>query len=86
MLSATTFIHSASSLEIGVLSLPTRTNSTVTVLDGILVLDDFLEYVGKALAMAQAEAKAPLLSQTTLRKKRKVYAVKLLDCPNKCLT
>lgn len=67
MLSATALIHSASSLVIGESFFPTRTNSTVTVFDVILALEDFLEYVGKALAIAHAEAKASLLSQTTYK-------------------
>ena len=58
-------MHSASSLDSGKSLLPTKTNSTVTVFDGSLARDDFLENVGKALAMAQADAKASLLSQTT---------------------
>ena len=65
ILSATTFMHSASSRESGKSLLPTKTNSTVTVFDGSLAQEDFLEYVGKALAIAQADAKASLLSQTT---------------------
>ena len=69
ILSATALIHSASSLVIGESFLPTRTNSTVTVFDIILALEDFLEKVGKALAIAQAEAKASLLSQTTYKEK-----------------
>ena len=58
-------MHSASSRESGKSLLPTKINSTVTVFDGSLAQEDFLEYVGKALAMAQADAKASPLSQTT---------------------
>lgn len=67
MLSATALIHSASSLVIGESFFPMRMNSTVTVFDVILALEDFLEKVGKALAIAHAEAKASLLSQTTYK-------------------
>lgn len=65
MLSATTDIHTASSSEIGVLFCPTRTNSTMTVLGRNLALEDFLEYRGNALAIAQADAKALCRSHTT---------------------
>lgn len=44
MLSATTFIQAASSLEIGESLFPTRMNSTVTVLDNnFAALEVFLE-------------------------------------------
>jgi len=69
MLSATALIHSTSSLVIGESFFPTRTNSIVTVLGISLAFEDFLEKVGKALAMAHAEAKASLLSQTTYKDK-----------------